>query len=105
MLDRLYKEFDDILRRQGMYCVDIIGDAYMAVAGLLGESALDQVCGGNGDGTHGGSRVFNFRRGGGGGGGQWRPQNWGGGVGKGAPLTGQLINCYELWRRRRRKLF
>ena len=43
MLDRLYKEFDTILTREGLYCADIIGDAYMAVSGLLGESHLRQA--------------------------------------------------------------
>jgi class 3 adenylate cyclase len=43
MLDRLYMEFDEILHKQGMHCVDIIGDAYMAVSGLMGEPHLTQV--------------------------------------------------------------
>ena len=33
-------------------------------------------------------------------GGRWSPENWGGGggVGKGAQLTGPPIGYYELWR-------
>ena len=50
-----------------------------------------------------GSRAFNWL--GGGEGGNRAPQNLGRGSGKRAQLTGPSISYYELWRRRRRKIF
>ncbi|CAM9402747.1 unnamed protein product, partial [Phaeothamnion confervicola] len=43
MLDRLYGEFDQALRRHKMCCVDIIGDAYMCCSGIHGEDPLTQA--------------------------------------------------------------
>eukprot|EP00667_Euglena_gracilis_P004428 EG_transcript_4452 len=43
LLAALFVRLDGLAARHGLHCVDVIGDAYMAVCGLHGESEAQQV--------------------------------------------------------------
>merc|ERR1712003_333756 len=43
MLDRLYQKFDDLSDKHDIYKAESIGDAYMAIANLVKDQALDHV--------------------------------------------------------------
>jgi len=43
MLDRMYTQFDDLSRRHGVFKVETIGDAYMAVTNLEEDQAHDHA--------------------------------------------------------------